>query len=108
MRRRWDAFVRRVSNRTGDELSQKPSIGRIVHYVLPSGPSRGEHRPGIIVRVWPESETYGGTVQLQVFTDNNAQNGFYNDQLPCPLWATSVKYDESGTEGTWHFPERVD
>jgi hypothetical protein len=83
-------------------LIQKPSIGRIVHYVLTSGPSKGEHRPGIIVRVWSDD-----LVQLQVFTDNNAQNGFYNDQLPCPLWATSVKYDESNAEGTWHWPEYV-
>lgn len=72
-------------------------IGRIVHYVLPSGPSKGQHRPAIVVRVWnPE-----GLVQLQVFTDG------LNDGLLNTEWQTSVTYSSQPTEGTWHYLEYV-
>jgi hypothetical protein len=83
---------------------QKPSVGRIVHYVMPIryGRARGEVRPAIIVRVFP-GET--DKVQLQVFTDGS------NDGLECVLgivWETSVHHDEAGKAlGTWHWPPRV-
>ena len=81
------------------------SVGRIVHYILPSGPSAGEHRAAIVTRVW--GELPGACVQLTVFTDSNAE-GTYNDQLPSVLWATSVKEDATATKpGTWHWPEQV-
>lgn len=88
-------------------MNQVAAIGRIVHFVLPSGRSAGEHRPAIIVRVWPQSEPgHGGTVQLQVFTDSD-KDGRYNDELPPVMWATSVVNDEIATKpGTWHWPER--
>ena len=35
--------------------AQKPSVGKIVHFVLDSGPSKGQHRPAMIVRVWAET-----------------------------------------------------
>ena len=82
---------------------QRPSPGRIVHYVLSNGRSTGEHRPGMIVRVW--SDTY---VQLQVFTDS--ANDFRSDQQGYDglFWATSVAHDEDEKKpGTWHWPERV-
>lgn len=93
---------------------QQPSVGRIVHYVLPSGRSSGDHRPAVIVRVWGEDQvaagtlpaTALGTVQLQVFTDTGP-DGAYNDELPAVMWATSVVHDEAGGAGTWHWPERV-
>jgi len=83
--------------------TQKPSIGRIVHYVLSSGRSKGERRPAIIVRVWSDT-----CVQLQVFTDSG--NDFSSDQQGYDglFWATSVLLDESGERPhSWHFPERV-
>lgn len=84
-----------------------PSVGRIVHYVLPSGPSMGEHRAAIITRIWGSGE-HASSVQLTVFTDSNAE-GTYNDQIPNPLWATSVTEDPTGVRhGSWHWPERVD
>ena len=44
---------------------QKPSIGRVVHYVLPADARYpGEHRPALIVKVWNDS-----SVNLQVFVD---------------------------------------
>lgn len=79
-----------------------PSVGRIVHYVLPNGPSRGEIRPAMVVRIWaPDS------INLQVFTDSD-QDGDYNDQLACPFWATLVPYDPEGKRaGSWHWPQRT-
>ena len=78
-----------------------PSLGRIVHYVLESGPGAGEHRPAIVVYVWSEI-----TVNLQVFTDSPlAQNA--NDQKPPVMWKASISQDEEDKRGgTWHWPER--
>lgn len=80
----------------------KPTVGRIVHYVLPYVFKKTPNvvRPAIIVRVWPGDE---GVVQLQVFTDGS------NDGAECAagvLWQTSIKYDEAGEPGTWHWPPR--
>ena len=81
---------------------QVPSVGRIVHYVLPDGRSKGEHRPAIIVRIWDEYPKPESMCQLQVFTDGN------NDELPNVLWATSVHQDaETKAPRTWHWPEFV-
>jgi hypothetical protein len=75
-----------------------PSIGRIVHFVLPSG----EHRPAIIVRIWDFVPTASSSVQLQVFTDGS------NDGLNYVEWRTSVHQDaETKAPGTWHEPERA-
>lgn len=71
--------------------------GRIVHYVLPSGRSKGEHRPAIVVQVWREHEA--GLVNLQVFTD------FTNDALAAVWWCTSVHFDADKAIGTWHWIE---
>jgi hypothetical protein len=93
---------------------QQPTVGRIVHYVLSEGRSKGEHRPAIIVRVWGEDQVASGrlpasalgTVQLQVFTDSSEGGGF-NDEMPQVMWRTSVMHDEEKAENTWHWPERV-
>jgi hypothetical protein len=75
-----------------------PSIGRIVHFIMPDG----QHRPAIIVRVWDPKATNATLVQLQVFTDSS------NDKEPNVIWRTSVHQDETATKpGTWHEPERV-
>lgn len=72
----------------------------IVMFVLDRGPAKGESRPAIVVRVW-DQET--GLVQLQVFTDSDAE-GRNNDQIACPYWATSVRYDHTGAKPyTWHW-----
>ena len=84
--------------------TQKPSIGRIVHYVLPSGRNAGEHRPAIIVKIWGDQP--GAAVQLQVFTDSDPA-GSNNDMIPNPSWRTSVMEDPMAEKpGTWHWPER--
>ena len=79
-----------------DNLTVK--VGDIVLYVLDEGRSRSETRPAFVVRVWAD-----GLANLQVFTDNG-QNTEYNDNLPCPLWKTSIKYDPNKHPGTWHWP----
>ena len=96
----------------------KPTIGRIVHFILPNG----EHRPAFIVRVWPNeygNEEIKDGVNLQVFIDGtNDYNGSSTTKWlgPTPeeckngcMWRTSVKYSNpllpENTE-TWHWPER--
>jgi len=78
------------------EKIKKPSIGRIVAYVLAEGPNKGQDRPAVIVRVWSDT-----TVNLQVFTDGD------NDGLPAVKWDTSVQLDPARALRTWHWPERV-
>ena len=78
--------------------------GRIVHYVLESGRSQGEHRPAIVVKVWPQyAESHPGMVQLQVFTDQT-NDGFDTGTI----WRTSIHPDfEDKKPGTWHWIERA-
>ncbi len=74
-----------------------PSLGRIVHFILPDG----QHRPAIIVRIWDVVPTDKSMVQLQVFTDGT------NDRLQNVEWRKSVHQDPAAaTPGTWHEPER--
>ena len=76
--------------------------GRMVHYVL----SNGEHRPGIIVKVWSKSS---GCSNLQVFVDNtNDAPAFIPPiaQVTGVYWVTSANYSEEPTPRTWHFIER--
>ena len=84
--------------------SQVPSVGRIVHYILPGGPHRGEHRPAIIVKVWSDDPHPQTAVQLQVFTDCANDGPEYASGLH---WATSVQQapEHEHRFGTWHWPE---
>jgi hypothetical protein len=77
--------------------------GRIVHYVLPDGRSKGEHRPAVIVRTWTGHSP--DMVNLQVFTDG--LNDFEVDKPGSSgiLWATSVHYSETKEPNTWHWIE---
>jgi hypothetical protein len=101
---------------------EKVSVGRIVHYVL----ANGEHRPAIIVRVWPgefgTAEVTDG-INVQIFTDgsNDAAAGTDvaigsfsgEERIQGVAWRPSVRYrdpsDGNVAElmGTWHWPERV-
>lgn len=80
-------------------MSQVPSVGRIVHYVLPDGRSKGEVRPAIIIRVWSQT-----CVNLQVFID-------HTNDYPIPqvedLWRTSVMEGDKDQLGTWFWPPFV-
>jgi len=103
----------------------KPSIGRIVHYVLtgsdadaitrrrvfgaghgdgwPNGAqahvgnpvAAGEHVPMVVVVVWPNEHG----------PDSDGINGQALLDGSDSLWVTSVK--EGSEPGTWHWPEVV-
>ena len=69
-------------------------VGDIVHFVMPAGPSRGEHRPAIVV-----TEPVDNLVNLQVFIDGS------NDGYPhtrSTVWMQAVPYSETMEPGTWH------
>lgn len=88
--------------------TEQPGIieGRMVHYVLPDGHSKGQHRAAVIVKTWgtlPKS-----AVNLKVITDG------FNDYPPDHvstitgfLWKTSVPYSENKEPGTWHWIEQA-
>lgn len=85
----------------------KPTVGRIVHYVVPTGPNAGAHRPALVIvpTAGTVQDTEPGFVDLVAFLhpdDNRRTNG-----IPM-LWPTRVPYDATGEErGSWHWPERV-
>lgn len=80
--------------------------GRIVHYVVKGTEypgaerARGEHRPAIVVRVWPRPPEQPGYVNALLFLDGS------NDGSPVtnPVWLTSIEEGEG--PGKWHEPER--
>lgn len=72
-------------------------VGRIVHYVMPSG----KHRPAIVVQVW---STQSGMSNLQVFLDGSNDGYSASDGLQ---WFGSIFHDKDGAPGTWHFIEQV-
>lgn len=74
--------------------------GRVVHYVLPEGPSKGEHRPAQIVKVWSkETGLCNLVVTLDGMNDGAAKGVFH-------LWATSCLPNDDHELGTWHWIER--
>ena len=90
--------------------------GRIVHYVLEDGPSKGQHRPAIVVQDWKQEN---GLINLQVFTDglNDDYTTTYTNRVDDhetailvpqnATWCTSVHYSEEKEPGTWHWIEKA-
>jgi len=75
---------------------QKPSIGRIVHYVVNRGVDEGEdeleHVPAIVIEVKEDN-----SLRLAIF--------YWTGTMYCG----SVECDETGEKShTWHWPERVE
>jgi hypothetical protein len=82
-------------------MNKKPTLGRIVHYVLNNGPSAGKHRPAVVVEVTNEY-----TVNLQVFSDGTKGTMPHGDGLPNVFRKVGALLDDNGhTQGTWHYPE---
>jgi hypothetical protein len=78
-------------------------IGDQVLYVLEDGPSEGEVRPAVVVRLWSDfTKSDNPFVQLQVFTDGLNDGNQYAGGI---AWKTSRQYFEDKKPGTWHFPE---
>lgn len=84
-----------------------PSIGRIVHYRLPSGRNVGEYRPAVITRVWDDPATPESPVNLQVFTDgmNDAEGGTHRGEpllFPPPaFWVDNVSFGDGLGQYRW-------
>lgn len=79
-----------------------PIEGDKVLYVLPKHNycrSHGQSRPALVVKVWSP-----GVINLQVFTDG--ENDFTSEHPGSNglFWVTSVVYNATGLEGTWHWP----
>jgi hypothetical protein len=81
-------------------VEQKPSVGRMVHYVsygTPGGEYTSECRAAIITAVEGTSATehHGDMVSLCVL---NPTGQFFNQH---------VMQGDANDGGTWHWPERV-
>jgi hypothetical protein len=101
-----DQDKQHISQITDKFLFPGLTEGKIVHYVLPDGRSKGEIRPAIVVRVWRDVSPdliAKGYSNLQVFTDGTND---YEDGTRV-LWATSKVYSENYELGTWHWPPKV-
>lgn len=83
-------------------MSQKPSIGRIIHYVLKEGNSAGQHRPGIIVNVFGDPR-----INARIFLDgSNDKGNEFRENMEGHVF--SCPHDPEAKQiGTWHFPEFV-
>lgn len=81
----------------------KPTIGRIVHYQLGTGRSKGEYRPALIVRVWNDS-----CVNLQVFLDgSNDRENELSVGVDSPLTAWKTSSVQGDGPGQWKWPDRA-
>jgi len=95
--------------------NQKPTVGRIVHYVLTDQQAEqinrsrdaiggrgnyaqaGDELPLVVVRVWPDEGGPGvDGVNGQVLLDG-----------PDTLWVTSALPSSGPVPGCWHWPERA-
>src|SRR5215813_12595435 len=96
-------------------VMQKPSVGRIVHYVsygTPASEYRSECRAAIVAAVPSAAwEDDAQPVDLAVL---NSSGMFFNQR--CPYHGGDVAVDHTGEEiaarsyhgGPWHWPERVE
>jgi hypothetical protein len=83
----------------------RPTAGRIVHYVIAAGPTAGVHRPLLVVETAHadgESWTVAGRLQT-----HHRDRPAVLDDGPTPFinaipWAPA----EESRAGTWHWPER--
>jgi hypothetical protein len=82
--------------------NQKPSLGRIVHFVLPWEPRVGLHRPAIVTA---SADPFGEIVNLRVFLEDgdvrNDIGGFHES-----VFVERVKLSTTEAPGSWHWPER--
>lgn len=75
----------------------KPTIGRIVHFVLSGAAVPGDHYAAVVTHVWSDT-----CVNLFVFSKGAQADDQYASGVK-----TSVIQDESATIGySWHWPER--
>lgn len=98
-------LVKLLSQQAPVELPKMEGLteGRIVHYVLPDGPSAGEHRAAVIVKVWRNvASACQGYCNLMVFLD-----GANDGTASYLLWKTSKCYSDGKELDTWHWIEKA-
>lgn len=95
-------------------MEQKPSIGRMVHYVAYGTPggeyAAGAHRAAIITEVYEKGNMPPSGNVIQLDADGHCTSvGLIIFNPTGHHWRQSVPYDDSPTPkpGTWHWPERV-
>lgn len=76
---------------TGQVPEQKPSVGRIVHYIGESGAGSG-CRAGLVYRLGMQA----GGVYLVIFDSGGIHT----------LWSETF-YNDAHAPDSWHYPERV-
>lgn len=74
--------------------------GRIVHYVLPTGLTKGEHRSAVVTKVWQTGGEPEGAISLTVFPILGDMPDF-----PTAYQVDYIHYDENGELNTWHWIE---
>lgn len=108
-----------VSVAGGDRLSRgepAPTIGRVVHYVLPGGALDGQHRAAVVVntngrpdvalQVFKASPQDFRNTQARLATDDSFMVGDHEVQQPTVV-VIGVPHDQARKlPGTWHWPER--
>ena len=89
-------------------MEQKPSVGRIVHYVAYGTPG-GEFPAGICrAAVITEVDVLDSGRVIQVATDGTQVDVGLCVLNPSGAFFTGgVRYDEANAPGTWHWPERA-
>lgn len=75
----------------------KPSVGRIVHYVAYGTPG-GEFPAGVCRAAMVTETDSEGAIEHVGMCVMNPTGLFFNRHIP---------HDESKKPGTWHWPERV-
>ncbi len=83
----------------------KVSIGDRVHCVLEDGPSAGQERPAVIVKVLDQRHLGPGCITLQVFTDATSDGPGY---LAGIAQKSLRNYSKIPFLGTWHWPEEAE
>lgn len=82
--------------------AQYPTVGRIVHYVLPDGPCKGQVRAAIVTRVWS-----GHTCNVQVYLDGQGDTVAKRDSYMEHVTSVTYAPKEANTLRTWHWPPRA-
>lgn len=79
---------------------QKPSVGRIVHYLPTCHSDKGQPWPAIITHVWSDT-----CVNLRVVEDPTFEIRWLRDAMTSSV--SQSDDPDKPTPGTWQWPPRV-